>query len=301
MYIYKLFSRYYIYLRGGFFYFMKSICIKTNNELLIDYLLKSFKKIDIDNVYISLCKFKHFTNFIVHNKNDDIIRFISFVSNVITKSIISFYEKDIIVENINLNYFYFNKLERKKILDITLALLSEDNKKYDYINNEVFSYLQNNHSFYFQGFINFKLFNYIKLVNEKIDIAVNKYLIDKEYIEFVNILRLYLKSEENNSQIEHIHLIYKNKTSILIDDNHNIIESNENITKAKYISDISFSSNDLALNTLLNLVPKKITIHLIDKHQDEFINTLKLIFQDRIKICDDCSLCNIYQIRQLKK
>ena len=40
---------------------------------------------------------------------------------------------------------------------------------------------------------------------------------------------------------------------------------------AKYLSDISFSSNDIALNSLLNLLPKKIYIHLVDNKIDEFI------------------------------
>ena len=125
-------------------------------------------------------------------------------------------------------------------------------------------------------------------------------LIDKEYIEFVNILRLYINSESSSSNLEHLHLIYKNKDSIIIDDNKNIVSCNDNITKAKYISDITFSSNDLALNTLLNLLPHKITIHLVDGFQDEFIETLKLIFQDKITICEDCDICNMYRYTKIK-
>ena len=116
-----------------------------------------------------------------------------------------------------------------------------------------------------------------------------------EYIEFVNILKLYVKSETEYTQTDHLHLIYKDKTSTIIDDNKNIINCNENLKKAKYVSDISFSSNDYALNTLLNLVPRKITIHLIDGYTDEFINTLKLIFQDKVQICEDCDICLFYK------
>ncbi len=65
---------------------------------------------------------------------------------------------------------------------------------------------------------------------------------------------------------------------------------------AKFLSDISFSKNDYTLNTLLTLLPKKIYIHLIDDYIDEFINTLKLIFEKRISYCHDCDICNIYKI-----
>jgi len=35
-------------------------------------------------------------------------------------------------------------------------------------------------------------------------------------------------------------------------------------------------------------------IHLIDI-EDEFINTLKLIFDNRVCICKDCNICTIYK------
>ena len=74
-----------------------------------------------------------------------------------------------------------------------------------------------------------------------------------------------------------------------------------NVLNAKYISDISFSSNDYALNNLLTLLPQKIYIHLANSYEDEFINTLKLIFNDRIFICKDCDICRLYSINTIEK
>ena len=50
-----------------------------------------------------------------------------------------------------------------------------------------------------------------------------------------------------------------------------------------YISDVSFSENDIVLNTLLTLLPQKIIIHL-EKEPDEFIKTLICIFENRIEL-----------------
>ena len=283
---------------------MKSLCIKTNNSQIIDYLLKSFENINLENTYISIRKFKHFNNIIIHYTGTEYTKFYSCLSNIISKTIIDYYENNLVYDNITLNYFYFNSYEKKQILENTISLLSDiktSNMRYDYINNMVFKKINSNHSLFLQAFINFGLADYINFLNTQIDIAVNKFLIDKEYLEFVNILRLYIKSESNNSNIEHLHLIYKSKTSIIIDDNKNIVSCNDNMKKAKYISDISFSSNDFALNTLLNLVPKSITLHLVDGYADEFINTIKLIFQERVKVCEDCDICNLYKRKQLNK
>jgi len=266
-------------------------------------LQKSFENINLENTYISIKKFKHFNNIIIHHKGNDYTKFNNYLSNSLTKTIIEYCEEEIIYNNISLNYFYFNTYEKKKILENTLNLLEEEKiskQRYDYINNEIYKNITFTHSIYLQGFINFKLNSYINFLNTQIDIAVNKFLIDKEYLEFVNILKLYIKSEAENSKTEHLHLIYKDRISIITDDNHNVISYNDNLRKAKYISDISFSSNDLALNTLLNLIPKSITIHLIDGYCDEFINTLKLIFGEKVKICEECDICSIYKHKQVE-
>lgn len=280
---------------------MKSLCIKTNNKIIIDYLLNEFQNININETYITFKSLKHFSNIILHCKIDNNTLFINTISNILTKTIIYFYEKQIIKNSINLNYFYFNSLEKQEIVKNTLEILNNYDTiklKYDLLNSTIFEHLLNHKSLYLNAFINFRLNNYLKLIEEKIDLAVNQFLINKEYLEFVNILKLYINSESVYSQTNHLHLIYKNGNSTIIDDNNNVISCNDNIAKAKYISDISFSSNDLALNTLLNLLPQTITIHLIDEYCDEFINTLKLIFNDRIKICKDCNICNLYKYKQ---
>ena len=80
-------------------------------------------------------------------------------------------------------------------------------------------------------------------------------------------------------------IIYSNEESILLDQNKNKIDIQTELFSAKYLSDISFSSNDYTLNSLLTLLPKEIYIHLTDNYIDEFINTLQLIFEKRVHIC----------------
>ena len=205
---------------------MKSLCVKTNNSEIIDYLLKSFENINIEDTYISIKNFNHFNNIIIHYLGIDYIKFLNSLSNIITKTIINYYEPDLIKDNINLNYFYFNSYEKNKIFENTIDLLKEKeifNLRYDYINNEIFKKINNNHSLYLQSIVNFNLTKYISFLNNQIDIAVNKFIIDKEYLEFVNILKLYIKSESEKSETEHLHLIYKDKTSIIIDNEKTLV------------------------------------------------------------------------------
>lgn len=86
----------------------------------------------------------------------------------------------------------------------------------------------------------------------------------------------------------------------MLDEFKNVIELDNNVLNNKYLSDITFSSNDFALNSLLTLLPKAIYIHIIDV-DDEFINTLKLIFDNRVFICKDCNICKMYRLEKAKR
>lgn len=277
---------------------MKSICIKTNNKYIIDYLLKDFSNIDLDTLYLSNNSFKIYDNVIIHYLGNNIDNFYKILCNSITKCILFFYEKKIAKNIILYNYFYFDDSETTQILNSSMDLLNFDenvyNEKYEAIYNALYEYLKEHHSIVLDGFINFRLKNYKEILDYNIEICVNNFLIEREYYEFINILHLYVNSKESN--IDVLHLVYVNKESILLDSKKNIIPINDNIFDAQYLSDISFSSNDYCLNTLLNLLPQKLYIHLVDNFEDEFITTLKLVFENKVSICNDCDICRVYRI-----
>ncbi len=282
---------------------VNSICIKTNNNNTINTLLNNLENIDLNDIYLSQNSFKNYKNVIVHYRGNSIDLFYSKLAEILSEIIINFYEKNIVKRIINCNYFYFNDIEKNKIYNICFDSLSDNqNSEFSERKNIVFisvlKYIIYNKNMILDGFINFRLKDYISILDEAVDFSVNKFLVEREYSEFVNLLKIYINSKE--SQIPLVHLIYANQESTLLDEAHNIINTNDHVFEAKYLSDISFSSNDYALNTLLTLLPQKIYIHLINCSEDEFINTLKLIFDDRIYLCKDCDICKIYKSNNLK-
>ena len=282
---------------------MKSICIKVNNQESIEYLLEKLKKFELDNTYYSYRRFKIYKNIIIHYKGKNEKKFLQKISEILTSLIIDIYEEEFINKIIHTEYFYFNSYERNKISDITIEDLnsSEESlcsrkKLFELIYNSFYDYLKENKSIILKGFVTFRIRNYFETLLSQIDKSVNKFIIEREYTEFISLLKMYINTEENHCNA--VHLIYKDSKSILLDENKKIIEENLDMFNAKYLSDITFSANDYALNNLLTLNPKKIYIHLIDKKHDEFINTLKLIFENRAFYCTDCDICNIYKIRK---
>ncbi len=277
---------------------MKSVCIKSNNAYVIDYLLKDFSNLNIDNIYLSNRNFKIYENVILHYTGEDINIFYDLLCDRLTKCILFFYEKKLIKNILQYNYFYFNDIEKQQILENCqdLFIVDEDlnKKRYEAIFNALQNYLLEHHGFILTGFVNFRLQNYRNLLDENIDLSVNNFLIEREYYEFINILHLYVNSKESTMDV--VHLVYTNKDCILLDKNKNIIPLDNSLLDAKYLSDISFSSNDYCLNALLNILPKKLYIHLINNYEDEFITTLKLIFDNNVSICTDCDICHVYRL-----
>jgi hypothetical protein len=86
-----------------------------------------------------------------------------------------------------------------------------------------------------------------------------------------------------------VHLINNYDNFILLDNCNNEIDLSHYMLANKYVSDISFSSNDYILNALLELIPEKIIVHLEYNYKDEFLDTLKLIFDGRIVFCSEAS------------
>lgn len=273
---------------------MKSLCIKSNNINFLDYLLCEFKNINIDNVCFSCNEFKNYKNIIIHYKGINEQAFISCISEILSNLVIDEFEDYFIKKYIFHNHFYFNNFEQEKILNLCFETsLNYYYEKHKCLFDIFYKYLSKNKSIILSGFINFRLKDYYSIIENIVDESVNQYIVEKEYTEFISLLKLYISSQP--SSIATVHLIHLDNYSLLLDENKNVININDDIFTAKYLSDISFSSNDYILNSLLNLLPNKIYIHLINDTIDEFINTLQLVFENRISLCSDCNICNLYK------
>ena len=277
---------------------MKSFCIKSNKSIILDYLLSEFKEMNMENTYISNNSFKYYENVIVHytGKYENI--FIAKIANVLTNCIMKFYEKNIVKRIINSDFFYFDSIEKSIIYENCLEILdSDESDDFSIRREKIYSclceYISDNKFFILDGFVNFRLFEYNSLLEDDVDIAVNKFIIDKEYKEFIALLQGYISSQKSKSEV--IHIIYSRNEPILLDERQNILVYDNSFEHPKYLSDILFSSKDYCLNALLNLVPKKVIVHLLVE-EDEFIETLKLIFRDRLFICKECNICRTFSM-----
>ena len=284
---------------------MSSLCIKTNNEDILKYLKDEFSNFNMLNIVYSCNEFKSYKNIIIHYKGIDTELFYTKIATILSYIVIDFFEEKLIKNILNSNYFYFDNSELSKIKNMCIENLS-DGEDFSLENRQIllfdafYEYITTHHSIILTGFINFRLFKYKNLLEDLIDLSVNEFIIEREYVEFVSLLKLYVESQPCIAKI--IHVVFSETDTFLLDSNINLINIDKALLNSKYLSDISFSSNDYVLNTLLNLLPEKIFLHVTSSINNlDFINTLQLIFTDRIEICDNCEICNLYKHLHVKK
>lgn len=281
---------------------MSSLCIKTNNDEILKYLQNEFKDFNMLNVSFSSNEFKNYKNVIIHYKGTDTELFYTKLATILSYLVIEYFENSIIKTILISNYFYFDNYEIEKVLKLCEENICDD-YEFSFQSREMllfdafFDYISQNKTIILTGFINFRLTAYRTLLNELVDFSVEEYIIEKEYLEFISLLKLYVNSQLPITPI--IHLVSSNLGILLLDENLNIIELDKSNLNTKYLSDISFSDNDYVLNTLLNLLPRKLYLHLANNSPEnfEFINTIKLVFENRIEICTNCDICNLYSKR----
>lgn len=261
---------------------MVSLCFKSLEKKIIVKLEHMLADSYFTDVVYSQRKFSKFYNLIIHYTGSNAHDFYFYISDLLSKFIIENYEDKFIMKQINLDFFYFTREEQNEIF-VNLKSFLNTTKIFNekkLILQEIFnSYISSTKSCIIDGYINFRLTDYQSFINKYLETTIHDYIIHKEYLEYINILKNYI--EEKIPQTNLIHLIYSTDEKSLIDEDNNLITTT---SEKKYLSDISFSENDFILNSILSLMPGKIIIHC-DNEQDNFIQFLAAIFGEKCKFC----------------
>ncbi len=232
------------------------------------------------------------------------------VSNALAHFIIRQYEEKLLERIINTNYCYFNSPEKKEIIRIAVKLINNEEKsflsglfrarRYNTIVRGLVDYFESSNNLILEGFVNFRLKEYIKELEEIVDKAVDDYLMQREYREFIKLLRYFVDIQEPKFELIHIIADYDGKY-ILLDD------SKSEITKEcikEFTSEISqgeVNYDDLLVSSLITLAPEKVIIHCLGQFKNkELFETIKNVFTGKVSICNGCEICLLNVIKKNK-
>jgi putative sporulation protein YtxC len=233
------------------------------------------------------------------------------VSNALADYIIKQYEDKLISRIINSNYCYFNSNERKEIQSLALRIIRNDDKNFlnslfqirrrNIIIRKLLDYFEGSDSLILDGFVNFRLKDYMKDLEEVVDKAVDEFLMEREYKEFIRLLKYFVEIQDPKFNVIHVIVGYDNKY-ILLDENKMEI-TNECIQEfVNEISEGEINYDDLLVSSLITLAPRKIILHSTSQFKNkELLETIKNVFSGKVGICTGCDICMVNMVKSENK
>lgn len=220
-----------------------------------------------------------------------------YVSNVLYNIVINFYKESELLNYLTENYFFLKhseiiEVEKKimKVLKCEECIMDEDGVYcYNKINNimaKIKECLEESPVLNINGFIRFRLKNLREEIELVIDKVVEKYMVEKEYIEFIKLLKYFVEIQE--SKIDEINIIVEEEGNYIIQDKNGNDLFKEFLSELEVESVSSVNMEDIIISGLITNCPNKINIYNSEKCLNkEFLDTIKKVFDERVTLSSD--------------
>jgi putative sporulation protein YtxC len=246
----------------------------------------------------------HFVKIFCEEEIDDRLRnvFNIHIANILYNVVIDeFYNKDM-MDFLSDTYFFLKYDEIKEIRNNSLEVLKDEgpiidensiyciNKKNGII-DKIVQCIDENKEININGFMTFRMKELKDDLEGIIDKIVEKYMAEKEYNEFIKLLKYFVEIQE--SKIDLMNIEVSSDGKYIIRD-----KKDNDITERLFsdLSDLRYRENtndeDILISVLITNSPEKIVIHCAENCKNsELIDTVKKVFTNRVEFCDDCKVC----------
>ena len=266
----------------------------TNKDRIKDMLDKYFfnSKVEIEEKNYE--KRFDFIFYLGKKRSTDEIAFYESLAKLIQEIIVNIYVNDVIKDRVNKICEEYTIKEKEEITKFTHEILKDSNyyiNERAMIQKDIVDYLIENNSILIDGYMRFRLREYLYLIDISIEKAIFELETENEYKEFLGMLQYFVNMQE--SKIELVNVIIKDNDYILLDANDNILEDGllDDVEEELHYDEVSKA--DLLVSSLIVIAPKKLVIHIKENKEDEIISIIKEVFGDRVSICHGCEKCKI--------
>ena len=221
-----------------------------------------------------------------------------YIAQLLTETIVGREEKALVKKIISSNYHYFSEDEQSVIFNHVLKLLESSGsttvgfgplQRREQVLQKLQEYFDNHFELVVEGFIAFRLKEYRAKLLEVVDKAVDEYMMDMEYKEFIRVLRYFVDVQE--AQLEEVHVIISDK-GFKIRDNFGKVISNKYLENVTINSNSDINYDDLLISALITLAPQNVVLHCgADVDGEDVVNTISGVFEGRVMRCSGCDLC----------
>lgn len=223
-----------------------------------------------------------------------------YIANALAEIILCNWEKELISRELKLHHQYFTEQERLSVCEKVSKVLNNcgsglattyRHSRKTRIAQKVRDYLEINDKLILEGFIRFRLKDYYSELKAAISVAVDEFLMEKEYHEFVKLLRYFVDIQE--PKVDTLHVLVKPSGGFqLYDDRHNLVTNDYLEGFVVDLVDNEITYEDLLISALITIAPRLVVLHILTKKDTETIRTIRNVFGDRVSNCQGCKLCS---------
>lgn len=216
------------------------------------------------------------------------------IATLLAEHIMEYHEERMVKRLIEQNYGYFSGPDKAEVLKGCSKMLNNMDKiflqslfqirrrnilmrkLYDFFTSEEGAEL------ILYGFVNFRLQGYTKELEEVVSKAVDDFLVEKEYKEFIGLLRHFVDIQEPKYDVIYV-IPTENGRYNLFDKEEHVIE----VEFDEFVKDLhekdSVDYNDFLVSSLITLAPRRIVIRGQMKNK-EIVRTIKAVFEKRVTV-----------------
>ena len=193
-------------------------------------------------------------------------------------------------------YFYFPRHERQEIL--RLAVKHYENERSKEVGEHLFKemrealevYLQRKQYLNLHGFILFRLRTWLDFLRKNVDRAVDDFLWEKEYQEFIELLKYFMTLQEPKISQVHVSLD-ENGQALLLDQYYRPMEEDQQNIHWDVCDSVSDVENQL-VSKLISVAPHRVVLHKqVYNLYPKAVETLRYVFESRVTLCRRCKFC----------
>ncbi|MDI6879006.1 MAG: putative sporulation protein YtxC [Desulfitobacteriaceae bacterium] len=218
-----------------------------------------------------------------------------YLANALAKTILRHWEKDYVHSLLRKRY-HLKRDEQEQVWPKAMKSLNEQDEHSNDVQrkatliNHILTYIEVNPVFDIEGFLRFRAREYRAEVDKAVAYAVDEYILEKEYFEFIDLLKHFLDTQEPRMEILHVGISARGKF-------HLYNEAGEKVTR-DYLDgmeaegDVSdFSYEDLLISALISAAPQEVILHIKYPGYRDTLETIRHVFEGKVKECPGCSLC----------
>jgi len=227
-----------------------------------------------------------------------------YIADIIYKAVTNYYIKTEMEDFILDTYFFLKTDELVEIRTMGIEALycnqpiADENSIYCFNKknssiSKIIDCMKESRQININGYITFRMKELVEDFESIVDNVVEKYMVEKEYSEFIKLLKYFVEIQE--VKIDEVNLVIEKDGNYSILDKEGI-DIYSRLLKEMSITKPSHTANkeDILISGLITNSPGKIKIHHMENCQNmQFLDTIKNVFQDRVTYCNNCKFCRL--------